>query len=107
MLALLSEDAQVGPLTEAYSRAGEVKGQGYSAGGIVLTGYHVHLEGLKAWLGFSRDVIVPNASISARGGLVYNASKEGKAIGVIDFGQLVTSTNGNFKVQMSDLFWIA
>lgn len=106
-LALYDEQAQISPLTDAYTSAGEVTGQGYAAGGVALTGYTASLDGAKAVLGFARDVIIPNATISALGGMVYNASKENKPIGVIEFGEKITSTNGNFKIQMSDLFWIA
>lgn len=106
-LALYDEAATLSPLTDTYTTAGEVTGQGYPKGGVALTGYTVKLDGLKALLGFSRDVIVANATIAAVGGLVYNSSKGNAPIGVIAFGQKITSTNGNFKVMMSDLFWIA
>jgi hypothetical protein len=105
-LALYDESATISPLTDVFTTAGEVKGQNYPKGGVVLSGYAVNLTGTKANLGFSRDVIIPNASISALGGMIYNASKDNLAVGIIEFAEKITSTNGNFKVLMGDLFWI-
>ena len=105
-LALYDESATISPLTEVFTTAGEVKGQNYPKGGVELRGYSVNLVGTKANLGFSRDVIIANASISALGGMVYNASKDNLAVGIIEFAEKITSTNGNFKVLMGDLFWI-
>ena len=106
-LALYDESANLSCLTEEYTTAGEAKGKGYPAGGVSLSGYGATLSGTKAEIGFSRDVILPNATVSALGGLVYNASKGNAALGVLSFGEKVTSTNGNFKILMSNLFWIA
>lgn len=105
-LALYDESATISPLTEVFTTVGEVKGKNYPKGGVTLSGYSVELVGTRANLGFSRDVIIANASISALGGMVYNESKGNLAVGIIEFAEKITSTNGNFKVLMGDLFWI-
>jgi hypothetical protein len=107
MVALYTTDADLSPLTDVYSKTGEAKGKGYQAGGVPLQGFSVHIEGVKAIMGWDRGIVIPNATISARGALIYNASRQGKAIGVIDFKETITSTNGNFKFATNDLFWIA
>lgn len=105
-LALYSDSANLGPFTTEYVAAGEVSGQGYTSGGVVLTGKQVNTVGAKTFVGWG-DALIRNATISARGGLVYNASKQNRVFGVVDLGKLVTSTNGNFKVDMRDVFWVA
>lgn len=105
-LALYDQGAVLGPFTEGYTTAGEVRGQGYDAGGGSMSQRSVKIVGARAYLGWG-DVLFKNATIAAMGGLVYNASKGNAAVGVVEFGQLTSSTNGNFKVVMTDVFWIA
>lgn len=104
--ALYDQGAVMGPFTDGYTTAGEVRGQGYSAGGVSLTKRTVNIVGARAYLGWA-DALFKNATIASVGGLVYNASKGNAAVGVVEFGQITSSTNGNFKVVMTDVFWIA
>lgn len=95
-VALYSEDADLNALTTAYSAAGEVKGQGYVAGGQELTGIEFGLEGVTAMMGFSNNPVWRNATITARGALIYNASRRNAAVLVVAFPRNVVSTNGNW-----------
>jgi hypothetical protein len=93
--ALYSSSATLGAATTAYSATNEVSGTGYTAGGVALTGFSTSLDSGVAILDFA-DPSWANATITARGMLIYNSSKANKAVAVFDFGVDVTSTNGTF-----------
>ena len=76
----------------------EVVGTGYTTGGNTLTSPVISLSGTVAIVDFA-DTLWANATISANGALIYNASKTNKAIAVISFGGTVTSTAGDFTIQ--------
>jgi hypothetical protein len=97
-LALYTSAATLSAATTAYSTSDEVVGTGYTAGGNTLTGATVSLTGTTAFVDFA-DTTWTTATITARGALMYNASKSNKAIAVLDFGADKTSTAGNFVVQ--------
>ena len=99
MIALYDATATLDNTTTVYTTVGEVTGTGYTAGGQALTGFSVTLSGSTAILDFTTDPVWPSATITARGALIYNASKGNRAVMVIDFGADQTSTNGNFTVQ--------
>lgn len=109
-IALYAPSANLTPLITHYTKENEVKGKGYVAGGAVLQGYMAYLEGLRAYVCWEKGVIWKNASITARGAVVYNASKGDKALLVLDvmdeMGNAVTSTNGNFSMEAGIAFWI-
>jgi VCBS repeat-containing protein len=100
-LALYTSAATLSAATTAYTTSNEVSSSGtnYTAGGNTLTGATVSLSGTTAFVDFA-DTSWLTATITARGALVYNASKSNKAIAVLDFGSDKTSTNGTFTVQM-------
>lgn len=100
--ALYDENANLNQFTEEYITSGEVRGQGYKAGGQVLRGVQIAVDGVTACMTFD-TVIWPNATIKARGVMIYNASKGNLAITVGDFGEVVSSTNGNWKLPMPPL----
>lgn len=109
-IALFTPQANLTPLITEYSKENEVKGQGYVAGGAVLTGYDAVTEGIRAVVSWNKETIWKNASITARGAVIYNATRGNKAILVMDvtddYGNAVTSTNGNFKIDAGISFWI-
>jgi hypothetical protein len=96
-IALYTSSATLGAATTAYSATNEVEGTGYTAGGINLTGYSSGLASSTAYITFS-DAQWSNATITARGALIYNSSKSNKAVAVFDFGENITSTSGTFTV---------
>lgn len=97
-LALFLATADLGAATTVYTVTGETSGTGYTPGGNVLTGVTVLTSGTTAYVDFANSVWNP-ASFTARGALIYNASKSNKAIAVLDFGADKTSTT-SFTVQM-------
>ena len=97
-MALYVAQADLGAATTVYSTTDEVGGSGYSAGGVVLTGVTVLTSGATAYVDFADPVWNP-ANFTARGALIYNASKGNKAIAVLDFGADKTATT-SFTVQM-------
>ena len=97
-IALYTSAATLGATTTAYSATNEVSGTGYTAGGQVLSGFNVTTSGTTAILDFTTDPSWANATITARGALIYNSSKTNKAVYVLDFGSDISSTNGVFTV---------
>jgi len=81
-----------------YTTSGETSGTGYTAGGKILTGVTVLTSGTTAYVDFADPSWDP-AVFTARGALIYNASKSNKAIAVLDFGSDKTATT-TFTVQM-------
>jgi hypothetical protein len=98
-LALYTDAASLSAATTAYSATNEVEGTGYTAGGVTLTGFTSGLSSGTAYVTFS-DPAISNATITARGCLVYNSSKSNKAVACYDFGGNITSTNGTFTVDL-------
>ncbi len=97
-MALFLATADLGAGTTVYTATGETSGTGYVAGGKTLTGVTVLTSGTTAYVDFADPTWDP-ASFTARGALIYNASKSNKAIAVLDFGSDKTATT-IFTVQM-------
>lgn len=89
-IALYTGLADLNYATTVYSTTNEVVASGYTAGGVVLTGVTVATQGLVAYVNF--NPVTWNAALTARGALIYNASKANKSIAVINFGADKTST---------------
>lgn len=96
-MALYDQTADINPLTPTYTDAGEIVGSGYDAGGIVLENVSVNLSGSVAVLDFD-DPFWPVTTLSARGCMIYNSSKENKAIAVYDFGENKVTSNAAFLI---------
>jgi hypothetical protein len=94
-IALYLNGASLGKATKTYTTDHETKGAGYAAGGIALSGYDSGLIGDTAFITWA-DALWPVCSITARGCLIYNASKGNKAVAVFDFGNDYTAINGSF-----------
>lgn len=99
-IALYTNAAILGASTTSYTATNEVVGIGYTAGGVTLSGFNVTTSGTTAILDFTTDPFWENATITARGALIYNSSKSNKAVYVLDFGSDITSTNGTFAVTL-------
>lgn len=97
-IALYKSAASLSKNTPAYTPTNEASGDGYIAGGQALEGFSVVLIGDVAVLDWTVDPVWTPSSISARGALIYNASRGNVAVRVLDFGQTITSTNGPFTV---------
>lgn len=88
-IALYTDNATLDESTTVYTTTGEISGAGYTAGGIILTGATINTSGQIAYVDFA-DAVWTGA-LTARGALIYNASKSNKAIAVLDFGTDKTS----------------
>ena len=103
-IALYTGAADIGPDTTAYTTLGETSGTGYTAGGEVLTlsvapTYGTNVYGVvTAYVSFA-NASWSNASFTARGALIYNASKSDKSVAVLDFGADKTVSSQTFTVQ--------
>jgi hypothetical protein len=97
-MALFLATADLGAATTVYTTTGETSGTGYTAGGKTLTGVTVLTADTTAYVDFADPSWNP-ANFTARGALIYNASKSNKAIAVLDFGSDKTTTT-TFTVQM-------
>lgn len=84
-IALYTAYADLGQATTAYTTSNEVSGGGYVAGGETLSGVTVMSSGSTAYVSFS-PVSWTDATFTARGALIYNASKANRSIAVLNFG---------------------
>ncbi len=98
-IALFTSSATLDATTTAYSATNEVVGTNYVAGGNTLTISQVPTStGTTAFLDFA-DTTWSNATITARGALVYLANGgTNPAVAVLDFGSDKTSTAGDFTI---------
>ena len=98
-IALYTSSATLDASTGAYTTTGETSGTGYTAGGNTLTGATIsNPSGTTAVVDFDNTQWL-SSTITARGALIYNASKANRAIAVLDFGSDKTSTAGDFTIQ--------
>tara|TARA_R110002167_G_scaffold52646_1_gene151794 strand:+ start:3593 stop:4030 length:438 start_codon:yes stop_codon:yes gene_type:complete len=99
-LALYTNSASFTAATTAYTATNEVANSGsYSAGGGVLTNVTPTTSGTTALTDFA-DLDFTDATITARGALIYNSSAAGNpTVAVLDFGADKTSTNSTFGIQ--------
>ena len=103
-IALYDNNASFTAATTAYTATDEVSGTGYSAGGGALTNVDPTSSGTTALTDF-QDETFSNATITARGALIYNTtpnttslSVTNPSVVVLDFGADKTSTAGDFTI---------
>lgn len=107
MVALYDTTANLNVHTETYIKEGEVKGQGYVAGGKQVPGYKASIQGTRAEVSFGDCLTWKNATIRARSALVYNKSKGNRAITILDLQQETSSTNGEWYMELPPaVIWI-
>jgi len=100
-IALFTSNATLNKTTTTYiGQTDEVAGMNYIAGGKILTGYSPTLINDTAVLDFD-DVVWANATITARGCLIYNSSLVGKnTVAVFNFNQDFSSVNNSFVITL-------
>lgn len=96
-MALYTGFATLGPTTTEYITDNEVAtGNGYTAGGVAMTGVTINTDvnTNTVYIDFD-NVSWPDANFTARGALIYNSSKTNKSVAVLDFGsdKIFTSTS--------------
>ena len=96
-LALFTSSASLDATTTAYSTSNEASGTNYTAGGAALTNVDPTTGGTTGFTDFA-DLTFSNATVTARGCLIYNDTNSDKAVAAIDFGGDKTSTAGDFTV---------
>lgn len=104
-MALYTALSDIGQLTTVYTTVNEVPtGNGYTAGGVTVTGVTISTEttGPNAgtvYVDFN-DVSWPGANFMARGALIYNVTRSNKSVAVLDFGSDKTFTSTSNTVTM-------
>lgn len=88
----------------------EASGTGYTAGGFPVTvTVTKNTANNRMEIAFSSDAL-PNATITARGMVVYKArggaATEDELVSYLDFGSDVTSTNGSFAINYTTPLYI-
>ena len=96
-LALYTSSASLGAATTAFTTTGQASGTNYSSGGSALTNVTPFATGTTAVCDFN-DLTFSNATVTARGCLIYNDTQSDKAVCAVDFGGDKTSTAGDFTV---------
>lgn len=96
-IALYTSAASLNAATTTYTTSGEVVGTGYTAGGNTLVNVAPTSSGTTAFCDFN-DTTWANATITARGAMIYNSTQSNKCVAVFDFGADKTSTDGDFTV---------
>lgn len=96
-IALYTSSATLSAATTVYTTSGEVTGTKYTAGGNTLTNVAPTSTGTTAFTDFN-DTTWSNATITARGAMIYNSTQGNKCVAVFDFGSDKTSTDGDFTV---------
>ena len=98
-LALYTSSATLGASTTAYTTSNEASGTNYTAKGASLTRVDPSTSSTTALTDFA-DLTFSNASVTARGCLIFNDTASGDpAVCVLDFGADKTSTAGDFTIQ--------
>ena len=86
-IALYTNSASFDATTTAYTTSNEVSGTGYTAGGGALTNVDPTSSGTTALTDF-QDETFSNATITARGALIYNTTPNTTSISVTNPVQL-------------------
>ena len=98
-LELYTSSASLGAGSTAYTTSNEVSGTNYTAKGAALTRVDPSSSGTTALTDFA-DLTFSNATVTARGALIFNDSASGDpAVCALDFGGDKTSTAGDFTIQ--------
>lgn len=86
-MALYTAYATLNPSTTEYTTENEVTGDGYTAGGVAITGVTVNTDASTNTVYINFDnVSWPGANFIARGALIYNSTQSNKSVAVLDFG---------------------
>ena len=89
-MALYTAFSDIGQLTTEYTATNEVTGDGYTAGGVEVTGAVLSTQTTgpaagTVYVNFN-NVSWPGANFTARGALIYNVTQSNKSVAVLDFG---------------------
>lgn len=97
-LALYTNTASFTAATTAYTATNEVTGTGYTAGGGTLTNITPVTDGTAGVVDFA-DLTFTSATITARGGMIYNNTAAGTpSCAILDFGEDKVASGGDFAI---------
>src|SRR5215813_7333458 len=98
-IALYAAAASLDSNTTAYTTQNEVVGIGYTAAGVTLANAQVLMDAASrvAYATFDNPTWADSV-ITARGALIYNQTKQQRAVAVLDFGADYSSNHGPFTV---------
>ena len=102
-VALYTAAANLNATTAVYTTSGEVTGAGYTAGGntLVISVTPVAANNFAgtptSYWSFANSSWL-NATFTARGALIYNATEGNKSVAVLDFGADKTVNNDTFQI---------
>jgi hypothetical protein len=102
-VALYTAAANLDAATAGYTTVGEVVGAGYVAGGntLVISVTPVaanNSSGVPTSYWSFNNSSWANATFTARGALIYNATEGNKSVAVLDFGADKTVSNDTFQI---------
>ena len=84
-MALYTANADLDQNTTAYTTTNEVSGTNYTAGGNICQNVTILTSGSIVYVNFD-NVVWTNVSFTCRGALIYNQTKGGKSIAILNFG---------------------
>lgn len=94
MVALYGDKCGLSEFTQAYTPKGEIVGPGYVAGGKALQNYRVEEDGSAVILTFD-DITWDRVTVTGVCcGLIYNASKQNRSVGIVVLAEKTSATNG-------------
>lgn len=102
-VALYTAAASLNSSITSYTTSDEVVGPGYAAGGntLAISPFPVaatNSQGVPTSYVSFQDTTWPNSTFTARGALIYNASKDNRSVAVLDFGSDKTVNNDTFQI---------
>ena len=84
-MALYTANANLDQNTTAYTTNDEISGVNYTAGGNICQNVTILTSGNIVYVNFD-NVVWTNVSFTCRGALIYNQTKGGKSIAILNFG---------------------
>jgi hypothetical protein len=84
-MALYTANADLDQNTTVYTTNNEVSGANYTAGGNICQNVTILTSGNIVYVNFD-NVVWTNVSFTCRGALIYNQTKGGKSIAILNFG---------------------
>jgi hypothetical protein len=97
-MALFVDGAVLSAATTRYNNEMEASGYGYELGGIAIPNMRVDSNGTEFYIDFD-TVVYERLTVAVDGCLIYNASKENRAVAVFNFGETLTARNGKIEVE--------
>lgn len=97
-MALYVDGASIGGATTRYGTDFEASGDGYEAGGMAVPNMRVESTVSEYYIDFDA-VVWPRVSVEVDGCLIYNASKDNRAVAVFNFGGTLLARNGKIEVE--------